>query len=66
LNRREINKLKTAVQEKGLTIVPLQIYFSGHLVKIELALVRAKRKYDKREATKERESEREIRRKFRI
>lgn len=64
MSRREINKLKTAVQEKGLTIVPLQIYFSGHLVKIELALVRAKRKYDKREATKERESDREVRRKY--
>jgi SsrA-binding protein len=47
-----------------MTLVPLSIYFSGHLVKVELALVRAKRKYDKRETTKKRETEREIRRSF--
>jgi len=63
-NHRELNKLRNAVNEKGMTMVPLSIYFSGHLVKIELALVRSKRKYDKREATKQRETAREIQRTF--
>lgn len=62
----EINKIKTATAEKGMTIVPLEIYFSGHLVKLEIATVKAKKKYDKREATKERESKREINRKFKL
>ncbi len=65
LNWRQAVKLKTAVTEKGCTIVPLTIYFSGPFVKVEIALVRAKKKYDKREATKKREVEIEIRRKFR-
>lgn len=63
-NKYELNKLRNAVNEKGMTMVPLSIYFSGHLVKLELALVRAKRKYDKRETTKKRETDREIRRSF--
>lgn len=62
----ELNKMKTATAEKGMTIVPLEIYFSGHLVKLEIATVKAKKKYDKREATKERESKREIDRKFKL
>ncbi len=64
VHERELNKLRNAVNEKSMTLVPLSIYFSGHLVKVELALVRAKRKYDKRETTKKRETEREIRRSF--
>lgn len=60
VHEREAIRLKTQIQEKGLTIVPLSIYFSGHLVKVELATVRAKKKYDKRETTKKREAEREI------
>lgn len=63
---REALKLKSAVQEKGLTIIPLKIYFSGPFVKIEIALVRAKRKYDKREETKKKETDKEIRKKFRV
>lgn len=65
IKQREARKLRSALREKGYTLVPLSIYFSGHLVKIELALVSAKKKYDKREATKKRETERDIRRKFR-
>jgi SsrA-binding protein len=64
MNAREIKKIKQMIQEKGLTVIPLSLYFSGHLVKVELGVARAKRKYDKRETTKERESEREIQRKF--
>lgn len=66
VNLREANKLKSAVQEKGLTIIPLKLYFSGPFVKVEIALVRAKRKYDKREDTKKKETDKEIRKKFRV
>ena len=66
VREREAVKLRTAVQEKGLTIIPLSIYFSGRFVKIELGLARAKRKYDKRESVKERETNIEIRKKFRV
>lgn len=62
---KEAAKLRTAVAEKGFTLIPLRIYFSGSFIKVELATVRAKKKYDKRETTKKRETEREIRRKFR-
>lgn len=64
VNQREARKLKAQISEKGLTIVPLSLYFSGHLVKVELAVVKAKKQYDKREATKKRETERDMRRKF--
>lgn len=66
LRQRELKKLKTSVNERGFTIIPLSLYFSGHIVKVEIALVKAKRKYDKRETTKKKETDREIRRKFRI
>ena len=65
LHKREAVKLRSSVQEKGLTLMPYSLYFSGRYVKVELCLVRAKKKYDKRETVKERESERNIQRKFR-
>jgi SsrA-binding protein len=64
LNLRELNKLRVALQEKGLTIIPLSVYFSGPFVKIEIGLVKAKKKYDKREALKERETDRDIQKKY--
>ncbi len=64
LNERELKKLRTATSEKGITLIPLSLYFSGAFVKIEIGLAKSKKKYDKRESTKERETEREIRRKF--
>jgi len=63
VNHREAVKLKTQIQEKGMTLIPLSIYFSGPFVKIQIGVVRAKRKYDKREDTKKREVERDMRRK---
>lgn len=66
LHDYEINKIRTAINEKGLTVVPLEIYFSGHLVKLKIATVKAKKKYDKRESTKEREQFKEINRKFKF
>lgn len=64
LSVRELKKLRTGTAEKGITLIPLSLYFSGAFVKVELGLAKSKKKYDKRETTKEREVEREIRRKF--
>lgn len=60
LNKKEIIKLATKVQEKGLTIVPLKVYIKNGLIKLEIALVRGLRKYDKRKAIKEKELKRQI------
>jgi SsrA-binding protein len=65
VHQREAVKLRTAIQEKGHTIMPLSLYFSGPYVKVELCIVRAKKLYDKRESVKERETERDLRRDFR-
>ncbi len=62
LHRYEINRLMGRVQEKGLTIVPLRMYLKKNRAKVELALVRGKRQYDKRETIAKRESDREIQR----
>jgi len=61
LHDREIRRLTSKVQERGLAIVPLRIYFKGPRAKIEIALARGKRLHDKREAIREREREREAR-----
>ena len=50
------------MREKGITIVPLALYFKGHLVKVEMALVEGKKLHDKREDVKRRTAEREIER----
>jgi SsrA-binding protein len=62
LHRREIDRLQSAVQEKGLTIVPLRMYLKDNRAKVEIALARGKKLYDKREAIETREAERRIRR----
>jgi SsrA-binding protein len=62
LNRREIDRIAGKLAEKGLTLVPLQIYLSEGRAKIELGLARGKRTLDKREAIREREQEREAER----
>ena len=59
LHRREIDRLQGQVVEKGLTIVPLRLYFKGGRVKAEIAVVRGKKLYDKRETEKRRELDRE-------
>lgn len=59
LHRREIEKLETQTTEKGLTVVPLRVYFKGSRVKIEIAVVRGKKQYDKRDSEKAREADRE-------
>lgn len=62
LAKRELVKWSKAVKEKGTTIVPLALYFKGHLVKVEMALVKGKQLHDKREDVKQREARREIER----
>jgi SsrA-binding protein len=59
LHRREIDKLLGQVVEKGLTIVPLRLYFKKGKVKTEIAVVRGKKLFDKRAAEKRREADRE-------
>ncbi|HEY9480708.1 MAG TPA: SsrA-binding protein SmpB [Candidatus Paceibacterota bacterium] len=62
LTKPEIEKLADIEAKKGLTIVPLKAYNKGAKVKIELAVVRGKKQFDKRESIKKRETDREIRR----
>ncbi len=62
LHREEISRLESKVKERGFTLIPLRIYFKNHLVKIELALARGRKLYDKREAIREKELNRELRR----
>jgi len=65
LKKSEINYLIGKTKQKGLTTVPLRVYNIRGKIKLEFALVRGKRKVDKRETIKKRETEREIRRVFR-
>ena len=60
LHRGEIAKLIGKTQESGLTLVPLQLYFSDGKVKVEIALARGKRDYDKRQDLAKRDAQREI------
>jgi SsrA-binding protein len=62
LRRSEINRLIGRTTERGLTLVPLRMYLKNNRAKIEIALVRGKRQYDKREALAKRETDREIQR----
>ena len=65
LHRREINRLASQISEQGLTIVPLALYFSSGRVKVELALGRGKRAYDKRQDLARRDAAREVERALR-
>jgi SsrA-binding protein len=60
LHKHEIDKLATKVQQKGFTLIPLSLYFKGHRVKVELALVTHKTQHDKRETKKDADAKREI------
>jgi SsrA-binding protein len=60
MQRRQIDRLEAKVQAKGYTIVPLRLYLKNNLAKVEIALVRGKRLYDKREAIAKREAQRQI------
>ena len=65
MHKAEIRRLTGKVQEKGLTLVPLRIYFKGNVAKVELALARGKISYDKRRAIAERDANRDMERALR-
>ena len=60
LQRKQIRKLIGRMKEKGLTLIPLSVYFKGPFAKVELALARGKKSYDKRDAIAKRDAERDI------
>jgi len=62
LTKKEINELAGNEKNKSLTIVPISVYNKNRKVKVEIALVKGKKKFDKRETIKKRETDREIRR----
>jgi len=64
LSKKEMNELANTEADRGLTIVPISIYNKSNLIKVTVAVVRGKKKFDKREVTKKRETDREIRRDF--
>ncbi|MCR5703418.1 MAG: SsrA-binding protein SmpB [Eubacterium sp.] len=66
LHKYEINKLIGKIKEKGLTLVPLRVYFKGSLVKVEIGLARGKKLYDKRQDIAKRDMKRESERDFKI
>ena len=62
MHKREIRKIESQLREKGLTMVPLAMYFKRGMAKVEVALVRGKKFHDKRESLKKRDAERSMRR----
>lgn len=65
LHRREINQIVAAIEQKGLTAIPTQLYLRDGMAKVEVAVARGKRKYDKREEIARRDAERRIEREIR-
>lgn len=65
LHRNEILRLQQSVQKKGITLVPLRLYFKRNHAKVELGLARGKKLYDKRDSIAERDAQREIERAMR-
>ena len=66
LHKYEINKLAGKLKEKGLTLVPLQVYFKGSLVKVEIGLARGKKLYDKRQDIAKKDQRREAEKDFKV
>lgn len=64
LNRREINKLTGLIKQKGFSLVPISLYFSGNFVKVELGIGKGKKLYDKRADIAKKEAELRIRKQF--
>lgn len=62
LNHKELQEIAAAIKEKGLTCVPLKIYFKDGRVKVEIALVKGKKLHDKRESIKKQDVDRQLRR----
>ena len=66
LHRKEIDSLTSKVSEKGLTLIPVRMYIKGHIAKVEIALAKGKKMYDKRESISRREADRELARTMKI
>ena len=66
LHRYEINKIEAKLKEKGLTLVPLKVYFKDSLVKIEIGMARGKKLYDKRQDIAKKDQRREAEKEFKV
>ncbi len=66
LNKKEIYELQKSEQTKGLTIVPLSVYNKGRKIKLDIALVRGKKKYDKRQTLKKKDAMRDVQRNLKV
>ena len=66
MHRAEINRLDSKLAEKGLTLVPLQVYFKGSLVKVEVGLARGKKLYDKRQDIAKKDARGEVERDYKL
>ena len=64
LHREEIRKIERKIAEKGFTLVPLQVYFKGSLVKVEIGVAKGKKLYDKRQDIAKKDQKREAQREF--
>jgi SsrA-binding protein len=65
LNRKELIRIAERIQEKGFTVVPLQLYFKDQYIKVEIGVAKGKKLHDKRESAKEKEDNRAIARAMR-
>ena len=66
MHKKEITRLLGKIKEKGYTLVPVQVYFKGSLVKVEIALARGKKLYDKRQDIAKKDARREAERDFKV
>lgn len=66
LNKKEIAELEMKEKTTNLTIVPISVYNKGNILKLEIALVKGKKKFDKREDLKKRESDKRLRQEFKV
>ena len=62
LNRQEISKIENKLKESGLTLIPLSLYFNDGKAKVEIAIARGRKNYDKRQAIAEKDAKREVQR----
>ncbi|CCV64577.1 SsrA-binding protein [Alteracholeplasma palmae J233] len=66
LNKKEILKLQSKIKEDGYTIIPLKVYLKDGLIKIEIALAKGKKNYDKRESLKEKDMQMRMKKQFKM
>ena len=66
MHKYEINKLMGKIKEKGMTLVPLKVYFKGSLVKVEIGLARGKKLYDKRQDIAKKDQRRDAEKEFKV